>query len=179
MLKKISLIILCVGLAIVLTSVAATLICMQNPSQEDLTFVHVLSTAYNSAFIVMLVVGVGLIIPSAFCLVFKNTVTKHCTVLTTLISLCLSAMGALGLTCGFELMVFAAFGEQSSHPVAYAASTCGAMIALFAFIILCALYFRFRAKKRSATGTVIDVVTSIIYLPIAIVLILYLLGVFF
>lgn len=188
MLKRISLIMLCIGLTLTLTSIIATLVCMQNPSQEmlttlidaeDLTFFHVFSVAHDGIFLLMLVTGIGLFIPSAFCLVFKNTAKKHCTVLTTLTSLALSGCGAAGIMCAFELMVFGAFGEQSAHPVAYRVSLVGGTTAFCLFVLFCMLYVYLRVKRRSVPGVVIDVVTSIVYLPIAIVVLVYLVGVIF
>ena len=64
---------------------------------DKVTFRYVFARAFDNLLLVSFIVGVGLVIPSAFCLAFKNTVTKHCSVSTTLISLGLSAMGGLGL----------------------------------------------------------------------------------
>ena len=115
------------------------------------------------AFFILL--GLSLIISAAFCLLFSKTVTAHCSFKTSALSLSLSAIGGLGLVCVLMWCSIVAFGEMSKHPIAYPVSVLLGILCFFAFIILIALYIKVRKINWSMKGVIIDILTSMVYLP--------------
>ena len=90
---------------------------------------------------------------------------KACSPKTSCITLGLSAIGGLGLTCAFYCFAIAAFNEQSRHPIGYPISLAAGMICLCVFLLMICLYFVERGKNRSTLGSVYDGICSIVYLP--------------
>lgn len=109
--------------------------------------------------------GVGLMVSGLFGLIFSNTVDRCCELKTTGISLGLSAVGGTGLYCFLVWFAMTAFQEVGKHPVAYPVSIALGLVSLAGFCGLLALYFRQRKQNWSWGGIVIDVATSILYLP--------------
>jgi len=83
---------------------------------------------------------------------------------TTLLSLCISACGAVGVNCFIMWYSFAAFGERHLHPVAYSVSITLGIIALIIFVFLAVL--RISLKSKSFKLLLMDILTSIICLPV-------------
>ena len=115
--------------------------------------------------IVLIIFGISLVLSSGFCLLFSKTVMKHCSIRTSAISLGLSCAGGAGLVCALIWVSVTAFGEASKHPIAYPVSIAGGLTCLMAFLALIVFYFKTRQEKCTVTGVVIDVLTSIVYLP--------------
>lgn len=109
--------------------------------------------------------GVSLILTGMFCLIFTQTVKSNCSIKTLMISLGLSAAGALGLVCAFMWYTITAFGEMSRHPVTYPVSIIAGLLSFGVFAVLCSVYIKQRKLKWSTKGLVIDIFTSILYLP--------------
>jgi len=109
--------------------------------------------------------GAALSLSALFCLVFTKTVKKQCRVETSLVALSLSAVGAAGLVCFLFWMATTAFGEREKNPIVYAYSIFLGAVCFFAFLGLCALYVVLRKKNSSILGVLLDVLTSILYLP--------------
>lgn len=112
-----------------------------------------------------LLLGAALSLSAVFCLLFTKTVQKHCRVNTSLVAVGLSSVGAAGLVCFLLWMATAAFGERDRYPIVYAYSIFLGAACFFAFLGLCALYVVLRKKNSSLLGILIDVFTSILYLP--------------
>lgn len=117
--------------------------------------------------------GVTLVVSALFCLIFAKTVINTCKIKTTLLSLGISFVGAMGLVCALMWYTIVAFGEMSRHPISYPVSVLLGVISLFAFIILIVLYLGERGKDWSVKGFLIDILTSIIYLPTFFFVLLY------
>lgn len=109
--------------------------------------------------------GAVLIIASLFCLIFGKTVTRHCSLKTTSLSLSLSLIGSLGLACVIIWYSAVAFHEASTHPIEYNASIILGLLAFVIFIVLIILYCKARRGNFSVKGVIIDIATSILTLP--------------
>ncbi len=109
--------------------------------------------------------GITLIISALFCLIFSKTVKKNCSIRTTAFSLALSAVGAAGIVCFFVWFAMVAFHETSKYPIEYPVSVMLGILCFFTFVVLIACYFNMRKTNWSIKGIIIDVLTSIVYLP--------------
>lgn len=105
-------------------------------------------------------------VSSLFCIIFSKTVQKHCGVKTSVISLLLSAVGALGMVCFLLWLSMAAFDEISKYPIEYPFSVAVGCTALMVFICLIAFYCTARLQRGwTLKGFLIDVLTSILCFP--------------
>ena len=129
------------------------------------TYEFVILTLMNGWPFVVILFGITLIVSALFCLIFSKTVKNNCSIKTSVSSLGLSAVGAVGLACAFIWFSVVSFGEMSKHPISYPFSIILGLISLFVFIILIVMYLKFRKKSWSIKGFCIDIITSIIYLP--------------
>lgn len=121
--------------------------------------------------LLLLILGLTLFLCGGFCLIFKRTVIKNCRLKTTALSLIISFFGASGLACFFIWYSIVAFLEMSMHPIAYPLSIIGGIFSLVAFIITIILYIKARKKNLKPKGIIIDILTSIITLPILFLLV--------
>ena len=112
-----------------------------------------------------LCLGCALIMTAMFCFLFTQTVKNTCTLATSAISIGLSAIGGMGVYCVLVWFSTVAFGEQHKYPITYPTSIILGMFCFFLFIVLAVIYFYIKQKKQSLKGFVIDILTSIIYLP--------------
>ena len=129
------------------------------------TYWFILSRLYYGWPIAFILLGISVAISSGFCLLFSRTVSTHCNIKTSAISLGLSGVGALGVCCVLWWVTLTAFGEASKHPVEYPVSVGLGMLSFMVFVFLIGLYFMVRMKNWSIIGVIIDVLTSIVYLP--------------
>lgn len=120
---------------------------------------------FNGFSFCLILFGAALIVTALFCLIFSKTIKANSTIKTSAISLCLSAVGALGLVCALIWYTIIVFHEMSKHPISYPVSVFLGIICFVFFIILIVLYFKHRRNSWSIKGVLIDVLTSIIYLP--------------
>lgn len=132
---------------------------------EGLPYMFALRAVYGGLSLVLVLIGVAIIVPAAFCLIFSKTVKTHLRLSTSAVSLGLSAVGALGILCAFVWLITVAFEGPSTHPVDYGVSILFGILSFFAFIILIGLYIKLRKANKSVKGIIIDVLTSIVYLP--------------
>lgn len=107
----------------------------------------------------------ALILTALFCLILRKTVQSSCCIQTTLVALSLSVVGAMGLTCFLNWWAIAAFNEISRYPIEYQCSILIGLTCFLIFIVLIALYLAVRKKHWSVKGFIIDIFTSIIYVP--------------
>jgi len=114
---------------------------------------------------VVILFGIALIISALFCLIFFKTVKNNCEIKTTVFSLGLSAVGALGLLCAYLWLFIVSSGNMSTYPIVYPVSILLGIICFFIFIVLIAIYLILRKNNWSIKGFCIDILTSIIYLP--------------
>ena len=129
------------------------------------TYEFVVFRIMNGWPFVTILFGSALIVSALFCLIFSKTVKNNCSIKTTVLSLGLSAVGAAGLVCAFLWLTIVSFGEMSKHPIEYPVSVLLGIISFLGFIVLIALYLKIRKTNWSIKGFIIDVLTSIIYLP--------------
>jgi len=129
------------------------------------TYTFMLSALFGGLPFVLVLLGISFAVSSGFCLLFSNTVKKHCSINTSVISLGLSSVGALGLVCAFLWFSIVSFGEMSKHPIAYPVSILLGIVCFFAFAVLIAVYLKLRKTNWSIKGFIIDVLTSVIFLP--------------
>ena len=129
------------------------------------TYFFFLFSLFNGLPFVFVLCGATIVITALLSLLLHSKVIKYCTLLTSAISLALSAVGGLGLTCAFLWFTIAAFGEMSRYPIAYPVSIAVGIGSLCTFIVLISLYLKHRRANWSWQGFVIDILTSILYLP--------------
>lgn len=129
------------------------------------TYWFILSRLYDGWPIAFILLGISVVISSGFCLLFSKTVNKHCNIKTSAISLSLSGVGATGLVCAFWCFAIGALGGVSKHPIEFPVTMLFGVLCFLAFILLIGLYFMVRGKNWSIIGVIIDVLTSIVYLP--------------
>lgn len=129
------------------------------------TYWFILSRLYDGWPIALILLGISVVISSGFCLLFSKTVNKHCNIKTSAISLSLSGVGAAGLVCAFRWLAIVMFDGSSKFPIEYPVSISLGVLCFLAFILLIGLYFMVRGKNWSIIGVIIDVLTSIVYLP--------------
>lgn len=138
------------------------------------TYTFMLSALFEGLPIVLILIGITLIVTSIFCLIFAKTVMAHCKISTSLVALGLSVVGALGLSCVSVWLVAVSFDGPSRYPIRYGLSILLGIACLFAFIILIGLYIKLRKANKSVKGFVLDVLTSIVYLPFFFVVFIWL-----
>ena len=102
------------------------------------------------------------------------TVKTHCNVNTSIISLGLSGVGALGAACALRWYIIVLFHDMSKFPIEYPTSILLGVLSPFVFIVLIVLYIKERKKNWSVKGIIIDVLTSILFLPTFFFLFMYL-----
>lgn len=129
------------------------------------TYWFILSRLYDGWPIALILLGISVVISSGFCLLFSKTVNKHCNIKTSAISLGLSGVGAAGLVCALWCFAIVMFDGSSKFPIEYPVSISLGVLCFLAFILLIGLYFMVRGKNWSIIGVIIDVLTSIVYLP--------------
>ena len=175
-LKQISLLTLLVGALFSIIGAIVPFIALQNYPFENgavgiiggadtPTYEFVVFRIMDGWPFVAVLFGITLIFSALFCLIFSKTVKNNCNMKTTVLSLGLSAVGAAGLVCVCIWFVTVAFGEISKYPIKYPASVLLGSLCFFAFVVLIAVYFKVRKTNWSIKGIIIDVLTSIIYLP--------------
>ena len=175
-LKQISLLTLLTGALFLIIGVMFPFITLQNYTSQNgaigiiggadtPTYEFLVFRIMNGWSFVAILFGVTLIVSALFCLIFSKTVKNNCNIKTTALSLGLSAVGAAGLVCVFLWFAIVSFGEMSKHPIEYPVSVLLGIISFLGFIVLIALYLKIRKTNWSIKGFIIDVLTSIIYLP--------------
>lgn len=175
-LKQISLLTLLTGALFSIIGVIVPFITLQNYTSQNgaigiiggadtPTYEFVVFRIMNGWPFVAILFGITLIISALFCLLFSKTVKNNCNIKTSALSLGLSAVGAAGLVCAFLWFSIVSFGEMSKHPIEYPVSILLGIVCFFAFIILIALYFKSRKLNWSIKGIIIDILTSVVYLP--------------
>ncbi len=112
----------------------------------------------------LFLLGITMTITSLFCLIFPNFVQKNFSIKTTAFVLGLSAMGGLGLNC-FGTWLGTVMENVKDYPIAYPASIVGGVLALVLFFALLVLYCIARRKNFKIVGVILDILTSVIYLP--------------
>lgn len=129
------------------------------------TYVFVTATVLDGLPFILGLLGISLAVAAGFYFLFAKTVRKHCSIHTSALSLGLSWVGALGLYCAFSWLVIVSFGEVAQHPIQYPVSILLGMLCLFVFVVLIAVYCNARKTIWSVKGVIIDVLTSIVFLP--------------
>lgn len=141
------------------------------------TYRFMISQLLGGLPFVLILLGISLFVSSVFCLVFSKTVHKHCKINTSVLSLCLSSVGALGLVCAFLWFSIVSFGKMSKYPIEYPVSILLGVACFFSFILLIAIYLKQRMINWSIKGIIIDILTSVAYLPSFFFLFSYLYGI--
>ena len=108
--------------------------------------------------------GIPLTIVGAVSVKCGATLNAVCSAKTSLLSLGLSATGAVGLYCFMNWFAMAAFHERHLHPIAYPFYVSVGLISLCAFLCILVLYGVCRAKNRSIKGLFLDIATAVLFL---------------
>lgn len=164
------------GLLLALTSVLVPIIKLSNYTAQngsvgiiggaDAPTLLFLLRYSDGHLLFALILGLTLFLCGGFCLIFKRTVINNCRLKTTALSLIISFFGAAGLSCFLIWYSIVVFHEMSEHPISYPLSIIGGIFSLVAFIITIILYIKARKENFKIKGIVVDVITSIITLPI-------------
>ena len=113
----------------------------------------------------LVLAGGALVLTALFCLIFSNTVRKHCRIPTTLLSLGMSASGMLGLACLLEWAAMFAFGDFHKYPIRHPVCVIIGMLCACLLVLLARRYYRARRKHWTGVGFALDIVTGVLYLP--------------
>ena len=162
-LKRNALIILLLGVLILFLGFIAPIVFWNNYTSNNgaigiiggvdtPTYMFMLSALFEGLPFILVFLGISLIISSGFCLLFSNTVKKHCNINTSAISLVLSGVGALGLVCVFVWISIVSFHEMSKHPIEYPISVFLGIVCFFTFIVLIIIYLKLRKTNWSIKG---------------------------
>ena len=79
----------------------------------------------------------------------------------------------MGLAFGHWCLAIVVLDRPSRFPIEYPVSIALGMLCFLAFVFLIGLYFIVRRKNWSIIGVIIDVLTSIVYLPAFFMIISY------
>lgn len=162
--RKISLIALAYGLVFVVSGfVAPVILELSVLGNCSCTEEYCLHKLFNELMFVVGIFGVPVIISALFCLFFGKSVSKHCTVKTSIISLALSMISGLGLCCFFIYFCCVAFDDLQQYPIEYPASVIGTLLCLALFIIVFCFYVKCRKENVSVKGVVIDVLFALLF----------------
>lgn len=167
--KKFAWIGLIMGLMLTVISLVIPMHMMNNASVSMIggagwpTYQFFMGCAMDGLFVFVLTLGVVMMITALVCLIFRGTITVHCSIPTTLVSLGLSAVGALGLFCAFTWYSIASFHEMSRYPIRYPVSIVLGLGCVAAFVGLIVGYIRLRSRRPSIKGVLLDVVTVCLY----------------
>lgn len=179
--KMYSLIAIVLGLTLVLVSVLVPIIKIneftaQNGSIGIIggagTPTLLFSLKYSDgALLFAFILGLTLFLCGVFCLIFKRVVINNCGLRTTALSLVISLFGASGLSCFFIWYSIVVFHEMSVPPIAYPLSIFAGLLSPIGFVTAIIFYMRVRKTNLKHKGIIIDVLTSIITLPILFLLV--------
>ena len=129
-------------------------------------FVGIGLLALGLGFLLLfLPLGIAMVISAGFCLIFTKTVEKHCTLYSTATAMGFSAAGGAGILCAVYAFRIAMSNNVRKFPVGYPASIAGGIACLVIFLALIVVYFFTRKGKFTVIGLVLDILTSILYLP--------------
>ncbi len=174
--KKVAIIGLIVGLVLVAVGATVPLYALSffEPSSEAIgiiggadgpTAIFITSRIFFGSFLgVLITFGIPLVLISLFCLIFPSFVQKNCCLKTTAIALGLSAVGGFGINC-FGTWLGTVMENVKDYSIAYPASIVSGVLALVLFFALLVLYCVARRKNFKIVGVILDILTSVIYLP--------------
>lgn len=162
--KRISLLALVFGFILSFCGAIIPLMFQSGPILREDYHLQLLSVC-DGLPMVLLSFGIAVIISAAFCLVIPAAVKTCCSIKTSAMAVALSAVGGAGLTFALIRVAISMFNEGYSHPIKYPLLLSLMIALLLIFIALIIIYCRMRKSNSSATGFVIDVLTSVIYLP--------------
>ena len=109
--------------------------------------------------------GAALALSAVFCIIFSKTVGARCSLLSSAIALGMSASTALGLVCLLVWTSITAFHETARYPVEHTVSVMLGFGCFTALTALAVLYFYCRRGRISVVGTLIDVLTCLLWIP--------------
>lgn len=132
-------------------------------SKESPTLWFLLTHYLHGFPLCLTLLGAAMMLTSLPAVFFINAFQRSCSIKTAAITLCLSIVGRLGLTCAFYLLMIGSLSSPSKHPVGYPLSTTAGALSLVTFILLVCVYFSVRSKKPSILGFVYDVIASIVF----------------
>ena len=118
-----------------------------------------------------LILGLILFLCGGFRLIFGRSVINNCSIKTTALSLIISFFGASGLVCFFIWYSIVVFHEMSMHPIAYPCSIFAGLLSLIGFVTAIVFYVRARKANLKPKGIIIDILTSIVTLPILLLIV--------
>ena len=104
-----------------------------------------------------------MLISSLLHCIFRKTTQAHCQMKTSVLSVAISAVGALGFYCLLTWGTIVAWDTMAAHPVTYSASTVIGFFSLLAALGLLILYIRERIKTPSVKGVILDVLCAALY----------------
>ena len=109
--------------------------------------------------------GIALILTALFCLIFKKSVNENCTIKTSAISFCLSAVSAAAVTFGFMCLQIITYGMITDYSARFAIGVIISVIFLALSALLVYLYIKQRKGMMTVRGILIDILTVMVYFP--------------
>lgn len=175
-LKLYSISLLCVGIVLLLiTAIIPYFVFINYNAQngsvgiiggaDGPTAIYITRTIFSSWKRALFVLGLSIIISSVFCLTFKKTVANNCSLKTTLTSFGISLTGASGLVYVMLWYSIVVFNAMSEHPIGYPLIIVFGILFFVIFLALIVYYCILRKKYSSIIGIIVDVLTSVLFLP--------------
>ena len=107
--------------------------------------------------------GALIAITGIFALVFNRFFSKRCGVLCAAVSMSISAVVGLGLSCVMWFATCYFLDHPKNHPIMHPASFIFGVICFVVFLCLIGLYIFLRFRKPSVKGILCDFGVSILY----------------
>lgn len=116
------------------------------------------------------IAGVDFFVCGIIGLFFNTYFSKICTLKTTVTALAISANVGLGIWCCMSWLSCHFLTTPDKHPVRYPTSIILGRVCFIVFCILVCFYTKFRKINKTIKGVVVDLLLTIIYLPMFVVL---------
>lgn len=116
------------------------------------------------------IAGIDFFVCGIIGLIFNTYLAKICTLKTTVTALAISSVISLGIWCCMSYISCFFLTAPDKHPVRYPASVILGGICFIVFCVLVCFYVKFRKINRTVKGVIVDILLTIIYLPMFVVL---------
>ena len=119
---------------------------------------------YSLLWLTLSLLGDGMILTSVFALIFHKSVSRSCSIVTSTLSLILSALGSCGLVFGL-LTIGTTDSYAISYPNAHPTFCFCSILCLILCWIVMLIYFMQWFKQTSFLGLLYDFLLTITFLP--------------
>lgn len=129
------------------------------------TMQYIIHTKLHGLPVAMALLGIALLLTGLVGLLLRKTVCAACTWKTSVAALGLSGIAAVGVSCAMLFVVLTAFGNPARYPIRLPAAFLTGILSLAVFMVLSYFYIRWRKRRLSWKGILLDVLTALVYFP--------------